>query len=73
MDRNWVGLEPEVKKPTGDPRRPICDGGCRIHIGRIRTVTVVDKDSGRDWGEFNYCQEAIDEDTKRGFEVKEIF
>lgn len=43
-----------------------CQGGCEHHIGDIETVTVI-------WNnkplQFDYCQEAIKEDCRRGFTV----
>jgi CO dehydrogenase/acetyl-CoA synthase beta subunit len=40
-----------------------CDGACEHHEGDVRTVLV------RGWGNFNYCQAAIDEDRRRGLWV----
>jgi hypothetical protein len=42
-----------------------CDGACEHHMGDVRAVTV-----GR-WGDFNYCQSAINEDRARGLVVFE--
>jgi len=47
-----------------------CEGGCEKHFGTIRRVNVSHK--GYDWGEFYYCEIAIQEDISRGFEVKII-
>jgi len=37
----------------------------------VRTVHVV-RPGGTDWGQFDYCQNAIDEDRRRGFTVTEV-
>jgi hypothetical protein len=42
-----------------------CDGACEHHEGDVRTVTV------GGWGNFNYCQSAINEDRRRGLVVFE--
>lgn len=43
-----------------------CNGECEPHKGEVERVTVT-------WNgkplEFNYCQEAIKEDCRRGFKV----
>jgi len=44
--------------------KPVCDGSCKVHYGQVRRVRVVAV-SGHDWGEFDYCKVAIDEDTQR--------
>ena len=46
-----------------------CDGSCEEHVGEIVTVHVVSP-GGHDWGEFNYCEEAIAEDRRRGMTVE---
>lgn len=43
-----------------------CEGGCEGHRGETRCVRAVDKEHGNDWGWFSYCEEAIEEDTRRG-------
>ena len=51
----------------------LCDGGecCEDgHEGEIKAVNVVDPKSGHDWGEFNYCHNAIKEDIDRGLKVE---
>ncbi len=47
---------------------PECDGACEEHIGDVRRVHV-QINTGHDWGEFNYCEAAIDEDRARGLIV----
>lgn len=42
-----------------------CEGSCEEHIGEIRQVRVIGK-GGYDWGLFFYCEEAIEEDKRRG-------
>lgn len=41
-----------------------CDGACTEHKGEVKPVYV------RYWGNFFYCEEAIEEDTRRGLEVE---
>lgn len=52
--------------PTGfdKPIQPlVCDGACEEHKGGVKHVYV---DA---WGYFNYCEEAIVEDIRRGLKV----
>ena len=46
-----------------------CEGSCEEHVGKVVTVHVV-SERGFDWGEFNYCEEAIAEDERRGMTVE---
>lgn len=46
-----------------------CDGACENHIGDVIAVNVVDQKDGRDWGDYNYCEAAIEEDRDAGFAV----
>jgi hypothetical protein len=46
-----------------------CDGGCTEHDGEVRVVHVKLLEPFHDWGEFNYCNTAIEKDTADGFEV----
>jgi hypothetical protein len=46
----------------------ICEGSCDPHKGEVVRVHVTD--TGKDWGEFDYCQEAIAEDRRRGLSVE---
>lgn len=49
----------------------ICDGSCEKHVGEVKPVYVLDydcPDSKPPW-KFNYCDEAIAEDKRRGFTV----
>lgn len=52
-----------------------CEGNCEEthdeHKGEIKRVQVYSK-SGKDWGEFWYCENAIKEDIKRGMKICEI-
>ena len=50
--------------------KKICEGACKIHRGDISYVIIY----GHGWDglKFNYCQEAIQEDKRRGFNVKKI-
>lgn len=45
-----------------------CDGACESHVGEVVTVHV-ETVSGYDWGEFDYCESAIEEDRRRGLIV----
>lgn len=44
-----------------------CEGSCEIHKGEV--IPVIIKGHGWDGIKFNYCQEAIEEDGRRGFVV----
>tara|TARA_R110001632_G_scaffold41177_2_gene103307 strand:- start:658 stop:879 length:222 start_codon:yes stop_codon:yes gene_type:complete len=56
------------------PRLVICDGNCNEthggHSGKIVRVTVTGADV--DWGEMNYCENAVNEDISRGLTVHYI-
>lgn len=53
--------------------KPVCcDGSCEEHRGPVQQVHVVNPTTGTDWGIFNYCQTAIEEDTKRGLIVTPV-
>jgi len=43
-----------------------CDGACEEHTGEVKVVNV------HNWGNFNYCESAIEEDTHRGLIVTVI-
>jgi len=43
-----------------------CENGCK---GEVRVVHVKHLKPFHDWGEFNYCENAIKEDINRGFIV----
>jgi hypothetical protein len=50
-----------------------CDGSCNSNktcAGEIVRVHVFG--GWTDWGEFNYCQHAIQEDRKAGLTVNEV-
>ena len=52
-----------------------CDGGCELvtngrHKGKVVPVRVTGTPS--DPWEFNYCQQAIEEDISRGLTVEEL-
>lgn len=53
----------------GKPKK--CEGSCEEHRGEVVRVKVTD--TGKDWGEFDYCQEAIEEDKRRGLEVHILY
>jgi hypothetical protein len=40
-----------------------------VHRGTIKRVEVRDISNGKDWGLFSYCDEAIEEDIRRGLAV----
>jgi hypothetical protein len=51
-----------------------CEGNCAqggedFHRGDVRYVHVVDPDSGRDWGNYWYCENAVESDQGAGFIV----
>ncbi len=46
-----------------------CDGGCEIHEGEVKNVTVYG-DFCPQGMTFNYCEVAIAEDKDRGFLVE---
>jgi len=46
-----------------------CFGSCEKHIGKVQYVSVKDPKTGYDWGEFYYCEDAIECDTKNGLIV----
>lgn len=43
----------------------ICEGSCEEHKGKVKEIYV------KDWGHFYYCEEAIEEDRRRGLIVTE--
>lgn len=43
--------------------------GCRGEVKRVRVRDKGDTFPYKDWGYFNYCDEAIAEDRRRGFTV----
>ena len=45
-----------------------CDGSCDKHVGEVRRVHVIHP--AHDWGEFWYCDTAIDEDRRRELTVE---
>ena len=47
-----------------------CDGSCDEHRGDVRPVECWAPGDSEPW-RFNYCDEAIAEDTRRGFRVVE--
>ena len=58
--------EPTITKPMLAVRA--CEGSCEIHKGEVIPVII----TGHGWDDtkFNYCQEAIEEDERRGFVVR---
>jgi hypothetical protein len=47
-----------------------CDGSCDQHRGEVRPVECWYPGDTEPW-RFNYCDEAVAEDTRRGFRVVE--
>lgn len=47
-----------------------CEGQCEQHIGRVVRVEVFDNVTMKSWGDFDYCQQAIEDDRAKGFTVK---
>ena len=65
----------EAKKDESGLSVLLCDGGecCEDgHEGEVLVVNVTDKNSGHDWGRFNYCENAIKEDIDRGLLIEFI-
>lgn len=64
--------EPEFSHPVRDPKKRECEGNCgdNGHIGIVRRVRVIDEHKPYDWGEFWYCEFAIQEDRDREFIVE---
>jgi len=46
-----------------------CEGSCAKHAGVVRKVHVWH--GYKDWGEFWYCEAAIEIDRARGFTIEE--
>jgi hypothetical protein len=46
-----------------------CEGACEEHAGPLRLVRVKDMRTGHDWGNFLYCEAAIQEDIARGLAI----
>lgn len=46
-----------------------CDGSCEGHSGEVRPVTVYGGSIPESGWNFNYCDEAVAEDGRRGFRV----
>jgi hypothetical protein len=49
-----------------------CNGACHDCgdcVGEVKRVEVLDGSGDKSWGEFNYCEKAIEIDTKNGFRV----
>ena len=47
-----------------------CEGKGNPCIGEIKRVHVFDKD--QDWGDYWYCEKAIQRDKDMGFTIEEI-
>jgi hypothetical protein len=48
-----------------------CEGNCEEHVGKVMWVRVMDLSNGTDWGNFYYCQTAIEDDRRDGLLVVE--
>ena len=51
-----------------------CNGSCdkldsKGHLGKVQRVHVYDDRYAKDWGEYWYCQTAIESDRHNGFRV----
>jgi hypothetical protein len=46
-----------------------CEGSCGKHVGNVVRVHITNQ-RGYDWGEFNYCEKAIETDIKQGLDVE---
>lgn len=63
----------DLKSKTPADAKPVlavraCEGSCKIHKGEVMPVII--EGHGWDGIKFNYCQEAIEEDERRGFVVR---
>ena len=50
-----------------------CDGRCSMFgdcRGEVRRVSVYSGNGRRNWGEYSYCDVAVQTDTKNGYLVK---
>ena len=54
--------------PVQQEKARACEGSCEIHKGEV--IPVIIEGHGWDGIKFNYCQEAIKEDERRGFIVR---
>lgn len=59
-----------------DLRMIVCNGRCEIDKcceGKIRRVTVYGGRcrSRRNWGQYDYCEKAIQTDIKNGYEIED--
>ena len=50
----------------------VCDGSCEEHRGQTVPVFCTHPYHNNPYLYFSYCEEAIDEDTRRGFTVEII-
>lgn len=65
----YVSVPVELLVKLLAAQRKSCEGACENHVGEVVTVHVTSP-KGNDWGEFDYCEEAIAEDRRRGFTVE---
>jgi hypothetical protein len=49
-----------------------CEGMCDCCRGDVRAVTVYDPSSLREWGLYFYCESAVEEEKRRGFDVSRV-
>ena len=53
-----------------------CEGNCvedyGEHEGEVKTFNVVHPQPFKDWGPFDYCENAVKTDIGNGFELTEI-
>ena len=49
-----------------------CEGMCDRCKGEVSAVTVYNADSLRDWGVYFYCEGAVEEEKRRGFDVSRV-
>lgn len=70
-DYRITGSNP-VKEPNNykimQKKELECCGSCDEHVGEVVSVKVYDNSYISPW-EFNYCEEAIKEDRRRGLMV----
>jgi hypothetical protein len=49
-----------------------CEGMCDKCQGDVRAVTVYDPASLSEWGLYFYCEGAVEEEQRRGFDVTRV-
>jgi hypothetical protein len=50
----------------------MCEASCEEHRGELGRYSVRHISTGKEWGEFVYCEAAVEEDKERGMELTEV-